>query len=99
MDFGALADGGTTLEWLRKRLPGDAQVLFVTPLLDDRPEYVARRLGAEGHDVTDTGSTIARIERHERLRRLRRRQLRAVDWPTESPLSVALERAGEGWSQ
>ncbi|GAA0514663.1 conserved repeat domain-containing protein [Halorubrum aquaticum] len=36
----------------RRRLPGDAQVLFFTPLVDDVPVDTARRLDAYGHLVT-----------------------------------------------
>jgi len=105
----SVGDGGIALEWFRRRLPGDAQVVFVTPMLDGYPEHVARRLQAEGHEVTvlspnvttteTPGGTISRIKRHERLRRLRRRGFGVVDWPAASPLSVELERARERWSQ
>lgn len=101
--------GGIPSEWLRERLPGRAQIVFVSPLLDDAPRRFLRRIQADGADVTvispnvtseeTPGSTIARIERHERLRSLRRRQFRIVDWDTATPLSVALERAQHRWSR
>lgn len=109
VDRAQIWDGGVGFRWLRKRLPGDAQVVFVTPLLDDYSVLTARRLDAEGHDVTvlspdvtstdSPGRTVARIRRRERLRDLRRRRFRVVDWPTDSPLSLALERAEERWSR
>jgi uncharacterized protein (DUF58 family) len=101
--------GGIRSKWLRDRLPGRAQVVFVSPLLDDAPLRFLRTLQADGTDVTvlspnvtttdSPGGTAARIERHERLRELRRRQCRVIDWPVDTPLSVALERAEHGWSR
>ncbi len=52
---------------LRRRLPGDAQVLFFTPMTDQYSASIARRLDAYGHLVTvlspnatiDSGSAIA----------------------------------------
>lgn len=111
VNFGMMysADGGTATRWLCKRLPADAQVVFVTPLLDDPPTSVARRLDAEGYDCTvlspdvtrteTPGSCLEHIERRERLRTLRGRGLQVADWPTERPLSVALERAHREWSR
>ena len=104
-----IGDGGSATTWLRKRLPANAQVVFITPLLDDLPGQIARRLKAEDNDVmilspnvttTETpGGTVARIERHERIRALRARKFKVADWPAERPLSVALERAKHRWSQ
>jgi uncharacterized repeat protein (TIGR01451 family) len=101
--------GGIRTKWLRDRLPGRAQVVFVSPLLDDAPLRFLRTLQADGTDVTvlspnvtttdSPGGTAARIERHERLRKLRRRQCRVIDWAVDTPLSVALERAEHGWSR
>ena len=101
--------GGIPLEWLRKRLSGQEQVVFVSPLLDDAPRRLVRTLQADGTDVTvlspdvtsggSPGRAIARIERHERLRALRRRGLRVVDWSTDEPLSATLERAQHRWSR
>jgi len=101
--------GGIPTEWLRKRLPGHAQIVFVSPLLDDAPRRFLRRLQADGVDVTvlspnvtsraSPGGTAKRIERHERIRELRRRQCRVIDWEIDTPLSVALERAEHRWSR
>jgi uncharacterized protein (DUF58 family) len=94
---------------LRDRLPGRAQIVFVSPLLDDAPRRFLRRLQADGVDVTvlspnvttkeSPGGTATRIERHERIRELRRRQCRVIDWEIDTPLSVALERAEHRWSR
>lgn len=101
--------GGIPTKWLRDRLPGRAQVVIVSPLLDDAPRRFLRRLQADDVDVTvlspnvttkaSPGGTAARIERHERLRELRRRQCRVIDWEIDTPLSVALERAEHRWSR
>ncbi|WP_309221788.1 DUF58 domain-containing protein [Halorussus sp. MSC15.2] len=63
----ATADGGgpedATIRRLLARLPADAQVVLVSPVLDDWPESLARSLAARGHelavlspDVTGGGS-------------------------------------------
>jgi len=101
--------GGIPIDWLRDRLPGRAQVVFVSPLLDDAPRQFLRRLQADGVDVTvlspnvttkeSPGGTATRIERHEQIRELRRRQCRVIDWEIDTPLSVALERAEHRWSR
>jgi len=101
--------GGIPTEWLRKRLSGHAQIVFVSPLLDDAPRRFLRRLQADGVSVTvlspnvtakaSPGGTAKRIERHERIRELRRRQCRVIDWEIDTPLSVALERADHRWSR
>ena len=103
-----IADGGR-VRWLRRRLDADTQVLVVTPLLDDEPVSLARRLAAEGNqvrllcpDVTAAetpGSAIARLRRRRRQRALRDRGIGVVDWPTDRPLSVAVSRARERWSR
>ena len=104
----ARPDGGHSARWLLKRLSPDVQILFVTPLLDDEPVALARRFDAEGHDVTvvspdvttpeTAGGTVARVERDERESELRSSGVRIADWPTDRPLSIALERAQHRWS-
>jgi len=44
--------GTLELRRLRRRLPAGAQVVFCTPLADEYPVRVARRLAAAGHPVT-----------------------------------------------
>lgn len=92
---------------LRERLPSDAQVVFVSPAVDDYARTVARRLEARGYavtllspDVTDNataGRALARLERRRRLTTTRAAGIRVVDWDPETSLSVALERANRGW--
>ncbi len=92
---------------LRRRLPADAQVLLLSPLVDDYAARLARRIEAYGHPVTvispdptreDTpGRRLARVERRTRTSDLRRHGIRVVDWG-ETSLASAVERAGERWS-
>lgn len=92
----------------RRRLPKDAQVLFVTPATDGRPVRLAKRLDALGHPVTvispnptadeSPGTDLAAIERQLRLTDLRSAGLRVVDWADGEALSVAADRAAGRWS-
>ncbi|WP_254274033.1 DUF58 domain-containing protein [Haloarcula marina] len=96
------------VERLSRRVPGEAQVVFCTPLLDEEAADAAKRLAARGHavtvispDLTDTGTpggTLAEFDRDERLDDLRR-TVRVVDWTPTDPLAAALARASAGWSQ
>jgi uncharacterized protein (DUF58 family) len=91
---------------LRRRLPAESQVIFLTPLVDDYAPRLARRLDAYGHPVTvvspdptgtdSTGRRLARVERHNRVRRLREYGIRVVDW-SDGSLASALERANTRW--
>jgi uncharacterized repeat protein (TIGR01451 family) len=92
---------------LRRSLPDDAQVLFVSPVLDDHAVDVARRFTAYGHAVTvvspdvtgdSPGGTVAGIERARRLDSLREHGSRVVDWPPDRPLRSSLDAARRRWS-
>lgn len=97
----------TWLYKFRRRLPGDAQVLFFSPVVDDFAVQTARRLDAYGHLVTvvspdptggeTTGQRLARVERANRLSELRSSGLRVIDWG-DTPLATELERAARRWS-
>lgn len=103
----AVTDGGWRVDWLRKRIPNGAQVVFVSPLLDDAPLSLLRRLRAAGHslrvvspDVTTTetsGSTLERIRRRDRLSTLRSRTTDVIEWSPDEPLYAAIERATRRW--
>ena len=90
---------------LRVRLPDDAQVLVLSPLLDDELPETIRLLDARGHavsvispDVTASdspGETLAALERDDRIRRLRAAGVPVVDWPTEKSLATTLQNAPE----
>jgi uncharacterized protein (DUF58 family) len=92
---------------LRRRLPSDAQLVFFSPLLDEKSAAVARRLHAHGHSVTafspdpttveTVGATVTRIERTLALSTLRAAGIPVVDWAHDEPLPVAVERAERGW--
>ena len=92
----------------RRRLPADAQVLFFTPLVDDRSARLARRIDAHGRLVTvlspdatadgSLGRRLVRFERRERLRNLRSAEIRAVEWGDES-FAVAVATATARWSR
>jgi uncharacterized repeat protein (TIGR01451 family) len=98
----------------RRRIPGDAQVLFFTPLVDDIPVDAARRLDAYGHLVTvlspdptaasgssrstTPGRTLAAVERRERIRTLRSVGIRVVEWGDRS-FPAAVASANGRWSR
>jgi len=104
-----MAYGGERVRTMRRYFPENSQVVFVTPLLDDKPVRIARRLQGHGHEVTvvspDTtstdspGETVSRIERTERVRSLRETSVRVVDWSPDDPLDVAVQRVRERWSR
>ncbi|WP_440010609.1 DUF58 domain-containing protein [Halomicrococcus sp. SG-WS-1] len=88
------------IEQLRGRLPDGAQVLLLSPLLDDDVVDAARHLDAHGHrvsavsvDVTgddSVGQRLAAVERRNRVSRLRSAGLPVVEWQTDTPLVAAL---------
>jgi len=96
------------VDWLRKRLPEGAQVVFVTPLPDVEPAQTAQRLEASGHDVrilapdvTTTatpGSTVERIEWLHRVREVRESGVKVAEWSPDEPLRSAFRRARRRWS-
>nr|WP_252718821.1 hypothetical protein [Haloarcula sp. CBA1122] len=102
-----IADGGDAVATLDRSIPSESQVVFCTPLLDDRAADAAKRLAAYGHAVTvvspdmttgdSPGSTVERIDRTARLDDLRGR-VRVVDWTPAEPLAKALIRATERWA-
>ncbi|AJF26332.1 hypothetical protein SG26_11635 [Haloarcula sp. CBA1115] len=102
-----IADGGDAVATLDRSIPSESQVVFCTPLLDDRASDAAKRLAAYGHAVTvvspdmttgdSPGSTVERIDRTARLDDLRGR-VRVVDWTPAEPLAKALIRATERWA-
>ncbi|WP_136687223.1 DUF58 domain-containing protein [Halorhabdus amylolytica] len=93
---------------LRKRLPGDAQLLVFSPVADDESVEIVRQLEASGYPVTllspdatgggTPGRRLERLERSVRLSRLRQSNVRVVDWDDEEPLALALTNAARRWS-
>jgi uncharacterized repeat protein (TIGR01451 family) len=93
--------------YLHARLPADAQVIYLSPVVDGYAVRLARRLDAYGHAVTvvspdptaaDTpGRALARIERRIRLSRLRTSGVRVVDW--RDGLAAALAPVSGRWSR
>jgi len=79
---------------LLTQLSSDAQVVFCSPLVDDRAVAVARSLDARGHDVTvaspdPTASDsayrrLAATERRLRLDGCRRAGMSVVEWSLDS---------------
>jgi uncharacterized repeat protein (TIGR01451 family) len=101
--LGIRTDGSS----IRSHLPSTAQVVFLTPLLDDTAVTTAERFEAHGHPVTvlspdvtgdSPGGRLARLDRERRIRSLRESRVRLVDWPPDEPLQAAVERASRGWS-
>jgi uncharacterized repeat protein (TIGR01451 family) len=114
--FPVVTDGGVPsrdanrrVDWLRKRLPSGAQILFVSPVPDDEPVRTSRRLQASGHevrllapDVTSTetaGATVDRIQWLDRIGTVREAGVKAVAWSPDEPIRSAFERARRRWSQ
>ncbi|WP_331235933.1 DUF58 domain-containing protein [Natronorarus salvus] len=110
--FDPVPPEGRFLSWrwrrrFLRRLPGDAQLLVCSPLLDDRIVSLLRTLEATGHPVTvvspdpttdsSTGERLVRIERALRLTGLREAGVRVIDWPWEEGIDLPLERARTGW--
>lgn len=97
-----------TVRRLRKHLPGDAQVIFFSPVADDYLVTTLRRIEAYGHSVTVVspdvttdathGGLVAQLEREERLRAIRAAGIRLVDWDPETPLTLAVNDAQRRWS-
>ncbi|GAA0652827.1 DUF58 domain-containing protein [Salarchaeum japonicum] len=97
----------TTLTRLLGRLPSNAQVVCLTPLVDDGVAAFARQLDAHGHAVTvvspdptdgsGVGEALARVERRLRVRDVRRAGIRVLDWEAGTPLTVALATAERRW--
>lgn len=96
------------LSSIRKRLPGVAQLIVLSPVCDDELLEIVRRLQASGHPTTvispdatggaTPGRTLARIERDLRLSKLREAGVRVVDWDPADPLALSLTTAGRRWS-
>lgn len=105
----AATDGGWRVDWLRRRIPNGAQVVFVSPLLDDAPLGLLKRLRASGHalrvvspDVTSRetpGSVVEAIDRQGRVSMLRNRTTDVIEWSPDEPLYAAIERATRRWQR
>lgn len=86
---------------LRAQLPPDAQVVFVTPLLDAGPLSLVETIRTHGvpttvlsPDVTPTdtlGGRVETLQRDNRIAALRVGDASVVDWPVDEPLDIALE--------
>ncbi|WP_415382715.1 DUF58 domain-containing protein [Halosimplex sp. TS25] len=101
-------DVGKQNRQLFDAVPDGAQVVFVTPLLDDVSVRTVDELVAREHvttvvspDVTDgstLGGTVERVKRSERLRTVTgTKRVRVVDWTPDEPLQAAVDRAGARW--
>lgn len=88
---------------LHERLPANADVVLVTPALDESTgELVETLCATDRHvavvtpDITDldtVGKTVTRIERRLTLARLRAAGATVCDWDTRFPLARAMEAA------
>jgi uncharacterized repeat protein (TIGR01451 family) len=100
-------DGAAAARALCRTLPGEAQVVLLSPLVDDAPVDATRVFGAYGHPVTvlspdptggDTaGQRLAGVRRRARLVECREVGGRVVDWDPAESLSVALGAALRRW--
>ena len=85
---------------LRKRLSGDAQVIYLSPLADEYSTSLALTLEANGHPVTvispdvtsdaTVGGRLARVDRENRLSSLRQAEIPVVDWTPDQPLGTSI---------
>lgn len=96
-------DAATT-RWvpeLSERLPPRAEVVLVSPLLDNWPVRTASALATRGYGVTvvspdvvpesSVGGRLARVHRDLRTRTLRERDVHVVDWDLDDPLDTVLD--------
>jgi len=108
---GRVGPGGNTAgsgddRWIQAvlaRLPPNAHVVPVSPLVDDPPVDLVRSLAVHGHpftlvspDVSGGGSVAGRVERTERAARAREVATvggAVVDWDVERPLGLALRES------
>jgi len=92
---------------VRRQLSPEAQIMLFSPLCDDYTAEVARRLDSVGHLVTvvspdptadrTPGQRLAAIERQMRITNLREHGIRVIDWDTEQPLGLEMDRAQQRW--
>ncbi|QIO21120.1 DUF58 domain-containing protein [Haloarcula sp. JP-L23] len=88
-------------------LPASAQVVLVSPLLDDEMVALAKRLAAHRHDVsvvsprlaatTTVGKAVSTAERAQRIRVLEESGAPVVDWDPDEPLRLTLESFVRRW--
>lgn len=101
-------DGGRHARSLCRALPGDAQLVLVTPGLDEAILDAVRVFEAYDHRVTalcpdptssasTPGATVTAMRRDRRLTALRATGARVVDWDVTEPLDVALGSAVRRW--
>ncbi|QLH79314.1 DUF58 domain-containing protein [Halosimplex rubrum] len=95
---------------LTDEVPAGAQVVFVSPLLDDGAVRAVERLVAHEHattvvspDLTGRESVGAVVDRLRRAARVRSvtgaRRARVVDWSPDEPLQIAVDRAAARWER
>ncbi|QSG05265.1 DUF58 domain-containing protein [Halapricum desulfuricans] len=97
------ADGPDRVEQLLARLPPGAQVLLVSPLLDDEPSELTETLLSRGVPVTvlspdvtgsDTpGGRVAALRRRNTVTSLQFRGVTVVEWPPNESLEVVIDRS------
>ncbi|QCC52130.1 DUF58 domain-containing protein [Halapricum salinum] len=102
-DGSGTADPETTGKRLRSRLPTDAEVLLVSPLLDHLPRALVESITPQDVAVTvvspdvtaaeTVGGRLAALQRENRLRAIRAGGTTVADWALAQPLDVALETA------
>ena len=96
---------GRSGQWwsrLGRRLPTDAQIVFLSPLCDDVCTGLVERIEAHGHPVTvvspdptsdrTPANRLAAISRRVRITDLRRAAIPVIDWSWDEPLAAALAR-------
>lgn len=104
-DVTSRSNAGDDLRRLEASIDSNAQVLVVSPVLDQCPRRLVERLRARGHAVTvfspnvtdgeTPGATIAALERTGAIRELRETGATVVDWDVAEPIELASNRAFE----
>ena len=100
------SDGAEIAGRLAEQLEPGTQVVFVSPLGDDLPVTLARKLRSRGHHVTvvvpgmfdpdNVGERLVHNTRQARITRLRYADADVISWFESDPLPVALSAQETG---
>lgn len=99
---GMATDGGEAVSSLTSLLPPQAEIIAVSPLLDDgivrelealrRQRYPIRVVSPDVTAAESIGARVAAIHRTARIERLQRGDIPIIDWSVDAPLAKVLQR-------